>query len=229
MALYVPNFEAVGRLRTALAPGATCPSTGSRPLANLAGTWWRRRCKPTPRASCFRHTRRRRGTACSAPEEGSPRCRSASAICCRRSRRSTPDFPATPGASWRVPELNGLSVVSFSDADSPVRPGREVMAFDGEPSCDGFRHALATGGISCIVEFFPEGGGYRFDGHWRFHVCQSPEQTLRQGDRCPSCGRRLTLAGGSTDWRHWRADERRCYRSRDCWRTRRGYVHCSSA
>ncbi|MCI0888564.1 MAG: hypothetical protein J4N28_02970, partial [Chloroflexi bacterium] len=70
-----------------------------------------------------------------------------------------------PSMNWRVPELDAMSIVSFSDAHSPSRIGRELTVFDGEPSYDGLRAALADGAIAYTVELHPEEGKYHYDGH----------------------------------------------------------------
>jgi uncharacterized protein (TIGR00375 family) len=102
-----------------------------------------------------------------------------------------------PGMNWRVPELDGRTIVSFSDAHSPQRMGRELTMFDGDLSYDGFRSALmssrSSGGVSYTVEFYPEEGKYHYDGHRKCGVCQHPAATLERGERCPVCGRKLTL------------------------------------
>ena len=98
-----------------------------------------------------------------------------------------------PSMNWRVPELDGLSIVSFSDAHSPSRMGRELTVFEGEPSYDGLRAALADGSIASTVEFHPEEGKYHYDGHRKCAVCQHPATTMETGERCPVCGRKMTL------------------------------------
>ena len=98
-----------------------------------------------------------------------------------------------PAMNWRVPELDGVSIVSFSDAHSASRIGRELTVFEGEPSYDGLRAALADGAIAHTVELHPEEGKYHYDGHRRCGVCQHPATTLESGERCPVCGRKMTL------------------------------------
>ena len=63
-----------------------------------------------------------------------------------------------PAMNWRVPSLDDVSLVSFSDAHSPAKLGRELTVFEGDPSYDGLAHALRTGGVRYTVEFFPEEG-----------------------------------------------------------------------
>ena len=100
-----------------------------------------------------------------------------------------------PGMNWRVPELDGKSIVSFSDAHSLLRLGREVTVFDGDLTYDGFRRALERQSIAYTVEFYPEEGKYHFDGHRKCGVHQSPRETPASpdGQRCPVCKRRLTI------------------------------------
>jgi uncharacterized protein (TIGR00375 family) len=98
-----------------------------------------------------------------------------------------------PSMNWRVPELDGRTIVSFSDAHSVQRMGRELTVFDGEPSYDGLRRALREGAVHHTVEFYPEEGKYHYDGHRRCGVCQHPAVTMERGDRCPVCGRKLTV------------------------------------
>lgn len=98
-----------------------------------------------------------------------------------------------PSMNWRIAELDGRSLVSFSDAHSAPRMGRELTVFDGELSYDGFREALRTGAIDHTIEFYPEEGKYHYDGHRKCGVCQHPAVTLERGERCARCGRKLTL------------------------------------
>ena len=98
-----------------------------------------------------------------------------------------------PAMNWRVPELDKRTIVSFSDAHSPSKLGRELTVFGGEPSYDGLRAAFANGGVASTVEFYPQEGKYHYDGHRRCGVCQHPSVTMEAGERCPACGRKMTL------------------------------------
>jgi uncharacterized protein (TIGR00375 family) len=98
-----------------------------------------------------------------------------------------------PGMNWRVPELDMMTIVSYSDAHSLSRLAREATVFDAELSYEGYRQALLKGSVAYTVEFHPEEGKYHFDGHRKCGVVQPPEATARQGDRCPVCGRPLTV------------------------------------
>ncbi len=98
-----------------------------------------------------------------------------------------------PAMCWRVPELDSRAIVSFSDAHSLPRLGREATVFEGELSYDGLVQAIKAQRIAYTVEFFPEEGRYHYSGHREHGVRYSPEEVQRHGQRCPVCGRRLTL------------------------------------
>jgi uncharacterized protein (TIGR00375 family) len=98
-----------------------------------------------------------------------------------------------PAMNWDVPDLAGRTIVSFSDAHSLPKLGRELTFFRGEASCPGLRRSLAGDGVAFTVEFYPEEGKYHYSGHRRCGVRQAPEETLREGRRCPVCRRPLTL------------------------------------
>lgn len=97
-----------------------------------------------------------------------------------------------PAMNWRIPELDDISIVSFSDAHSLPKMGRELTIIDGDLSYDGLRAALNEQRIAYTVEFFPEEGKYHNSGHRRCGVSLSPEEALSAGGRCPECGGRLT-------------------------------------
>ena len=119
-----------------------------------------------------------------------------------------------PAMNWRIPELDRLSLVSFSDAHSLPKLGRELTVLNGEPSYGGLAKALATQDVAYTVEFFPEEGKYHYSGHRKCGVSYSPTDVEAMGPGCPACGRRLTLgvmqrveelAGGEVET--WTDDE----------------------
>lgn len=97
-----------------------------------------------------------------------------------------------PAMNWRMPELDDRSIVSFSDAHSLPKMGRELTYFNGEPSYDGLLNSLRTQDISYTVEFFPEEGKYHHSGHRRCAVSLSPAEVSEGDGRCRKCGRKLT-------------------------------------
>lgn len=97
-----------------------------------------------------------------------------------------------PAMNWRIPELDGVSIVSFSDAHSLPKMGRELTIIDGELSYEGLRQSLRHQCIAYTVEFFPEEGKYHNSGHRKCGVNMSPRQAAAVNGVCPVCGRRLT-------------------------------------
>lgn len=98
-----------------------------------------------------------------------------------------------PLMNWRVLQLDNKSIVSFSDAHSLPRLGREVTVIEGELSFSGLREALKNQRVLETIEFFPEEGKYHFTGHRKCGVVYDQEQLKRSGEICPKCGRKLTL------------------------------------
>ena len=115
-----------------------------------------------------------------------------------------------PSMNWRIKELNNRSIVSFSDAHSPMKMGREATVFvskDGNPKSkttnpkfdyDDIRMALMQDKkskfkIGYTIEFYPEEGKYHYSGHRNCKVIQSPSETKKNGAICPVCKKPLTL------------------------------------
>ncbi len=98
-----------------------------------------------------------------------------------------------PAMNWRVPSLDHVSIVSFSDAHSLPNLGRELTVVDGEPTYDGLAAALENQSIAHTIEFFPEEGKYHYSGHRNCGVSLSSEEVDVIGPRCPVCGRKMTL------------------------------------
>lgn len=101
-----------------------------------------------------------------------------------------------PAMNWRIPELVNRRIVSFSDAHSPQKIGREATIFDlPEVSFENIRQAImgkGSGKIASTLEFYPEEGKYHYTGHRNCHVVYSPNEARKNGTVCPVCGRRLT-------------------------------------
>ena len=100
---------------------------------------------------------------------------------------------ADPAMTGGVPDLQTRSTVSFSDAHSLGRLGRELTAFDAPLSWTGLRTALRESGVAYTVEFYPEEGKYHYSGHRKCGVAYDGAALARQGPVCPVCGRMLTL------------------------------------
>ena len=99
-----------------------------------------------------------------------------------------------PVMNRRCSMLDGLTLVSNSDAHSPAKLGREANLLSCGRSYAALKRAIETGeGFDGTVEFFPEEGKYHLDGHRACAVCLEPARTQELGGRCPVCGRKLTI------------------------------------
>ena len=99
-----------------------------------------------------------------------------------------------PAMNWRLSALDRYRLVSNSDAHSPGKLGREATIFESPLDYMAIRRALETGeGYVGTVEFFPEEGKYHLDGHRACKARLWPEETLRNGGRCPVCGGKITI------------------------------------
>ncbi|MBW2038215.1 MAG: DNA helicase UvrD [Deltaproteobacteria bacterium] len=101
-----------------------------------------------------------------------------------------------PQMNWRLSALDGITLISNSDAHSPNKIGREANAF----VCPLEYHEITRVikekdplGLLFTIEFFPEEGKYHYDGHRNCHVRLSPKETKKHEYTCPVCGQRLTV------------------------------------
>lgn len=99
-----------------------------------------------------------------------------------------------PPMNWRVSSLDRYRLVSNSDAHSPPALAREASVFGTDLDYYAVRRALETGeGYLGSLEFFPEEGKYHLDGHRACGVRLEPAETRQAGDRCPACGKPVTV------------------------------------
>jgi uncharacterized protein (TIGR00375 family) len=99
-----------------------------------------------------------------------------------------------PAMNRRLPALDGIQLISCSDAHSPAKLGREATLFDVPARYKAITAAIASGvGLAGTIEFFPQEGKYYLDGHRDCGVCLQPEQTHSHRGRCPKCGGKLTV------------------------------------
>jgi uncharacterized protein (TIGR00375 family) len=99
-----------------------------------------------------------------------------------------------PPMNWRLSNLDGIRLISNSDAQSPEKIGREATVFDTEISYGAITSAIRTGkGFAGTIEFFPEEGKYHYDGHRACGICLSPKETTARNLLCPICGKRVTV------------------------------------
>ena len=98
-----------------------------------------------------------------------------------------------PAMNWRVPSLDNVAIMSFSDAHSAPNLGRELTVMNGGLTYDGIVEAMRRQDILYTVEFYPEEGKYHHSGHRACQVKMSPEEVRARGEVCRSCGRRITV------------------------------------
>jgi uncharacterized protein (TIGR00375 family) len=102
-----------------------------------------------------------------------------------------------PAMNWRIEELTSRSIVSFSDAHSPAKLGREATIFDlPEINFENIGRAIRKengAGIDSTIEFYPEEGKYHYTGHRNCQIVYSPNETRKLGTTCPVCGKPLTV------------------------------------
>jgi len=101
-----------------------------------------------------------------------------------------------PAMNWRLSSLDRFTLVSNSDAHSPAKIGREANVFDCALDYQSIREVLKTKDkrrFLYTIEFFPQEGKYHFDGHRLCAVRFSPKQTKEHNNKCPKCGKPLTV------------------------------------
>ena len=98
-----------------------------------------------------------------------------------------------PEMNWTITELADKAIVSFSDAHSLPKLGREVTVFEGTPDYESLSKGLHENRVIYTVEMYPEEGKYHYDGHRKCKVSEHPRDTALNDGRCPECGRPLTL------------------------------------
>jgi len=99
-----------------------------------------------------------------------------------------------PPMNRRLSMLDGITLISNSDAHSPAKLGREANVFETDISYASITEAIKTGkGFGGTIEFYPEQGKYHVDGHRKCNVSMEPKETRKAGFICPECGRKLTV------------------------------------
>lgn len=107
-----------------------------------------------------------------------------------------------PAMNWRVEDLDTRTILSFSDAHSLEKLGREATVFEGELTYSGIYQAISSQRtknneqrtkIAFTIEFYPEEGKYHYTGHRNCGVKHAPDETAKLGTTCPVCGKKLTV------------------------------------
>ena len=106
---------------------------------------------------------------------------------------------SNPQMNWRLSSLDKMALVSNSDAHSPNpwRLGREANVFELEKLSyraifDAIRLKDRNRFLHTI-EVDPAYGKYHFTGHKKCGVSLPPGEALRIGNKCPKCGKKLTV------------------------------------
>lgn len=107
-----------------------------------------------------------------------------------------------PEMNWQIKELEKRTILSFSDAHSPAKMGREATVLElTEPTYGSIRKAFMQKAVPSsgfenrvvyTVEFYPEEGKYHFSGHRGCGVSFGPSEIKEKGTICPVCHKRLT-------------------------------------
>lgn len=102
---------------------------------------------------------------------------------------------STPEMNLKLKELQGKTIVSFSDSHSfwPWRLGREATIFKSVESYDEIIREIRENDIIGTIEVNPAYGMYHFDGHRACNFSSSPEETKKLNGICPVCKKPLTL------------------------------------
>jgi len=112
-----------------------------------------------------------------------------------------------PMMNWRIGELKNRSIVSFSDAHSMAKMGREATVIKpkngkkinkADITYDNILNSFVRGKervfeIAYTIEFYPEEGKYHYTGHRNCGVTYSPDEDKNKGTKCPKCARPLTV------------------------------------
>lgn len=101
-----------------------------------------------------------------------------------------------PAMNWRWSKLDRFCLISNSDSHSPYRIGREANVFSDKINYKDLVQILKTKDkkrFLYTIEFFPEEGKYHWDGHRACKTRLSPEEAMRIHNKCPICGKNITV------------------------------------
>jgi uncharacterized protein (TIGR00375 family) len=100
-----------------------------------------------------------------------------------------------PFMNWRLSGLDGITLISNSDAHSPRKLGREANVFNCDLNYKNIIGAMRSNDERFIgtIEFFPEEGKYHMDGHRKCNFCCTPDKTRLLNGICPVCKKSLTV------------------------------------
>jgi len=100
-----------------------------------------------------------------------------------------------PDMNSGVSKLDSRSLLSFSDAHSPDKVGREATVFRGDFSYHGIFTAITSPKHKqhiSTIEYYPELGKYYFDGHRKCGIVHNPVSCKTGDNLCSVCKKPLT-------------------------------------
>ena len=103
-----------------------------------------------------------------------------------------------PPMNWRVSSLDKFTLISNSDCHShwPWRIGREANVLELDRLT--YNEVIDTlrkkdpKRFKFTIETNPAYGKYHWTGHRKCNISLPPQEAIKYGNRCPSCGRKLT-------------------------------------
>ncbi len=105
-----------------------------------------------------------------------------------------------PAMNRRLSKLDGISLISNSDAHSLHKIGREANVFEvADTAKTGYADIVRmikdknSKEFIYTVEFFPEEGKYHYDGHRDCDIIFSPKESKAHNNICPKCKHPLTI------------------------------------
>lgn len=112
-----------------------------------------------------------------------------------------------PIMNWQIKELDNRSILSFSDAHSGPKLGREATVFiqnqEARSKSQKFTYDDIVDAvkqkpdsllkIGYTIEFFPEEGKYHWSGHRACNIRYTPSEVKTKGVLCPVCKQPLTI------------------------------------
>jgi uncharacterized protein (TIGR00375 family) len=102
-----------------------------------------------------------------------------------------------PKMNWRLSALDRITLISNSDAHSPLMIGREANVFEfSEGTYNELFQTLKKQDptkFKYTIEFYPQEGKYHADGHRSCDINYSPAESKRHKNICPVCKKELVL------------------------------------
>jgi len=105
-----------------------------------------------------------------------------------------------PLMNWRLSKLDGITLISNSDAHSTAKLGREANVFEfknkEEITYTEIFRIINEGDknkFKYTIEFYPEEGKYYADGCQNCKFSCSPKETKKLKEICPKCKKKMTV------------------------------------